>query len=151
MTPSERTLRALRVLVQFEIAEAAGSVARATRVRDRAQSLVNTLAERCASAADGLRAAEGEARMNPKLIGAIHRILRLESIALRESRVCFDAASLRERQARAALAGVRNRERSLERALSAERRKQRLAWQAREAILDDELWLQHAWRGSTAR
>lgn len=146
MNSNERTLRAVRTQVQFELAQVAAEVALAAKAGDRMQHQVTALSQRCDLAATELRSVTKRSQINLALVDAMHRLYHVEQNRLRDSQAQLAAAQQREEQARAAMAGVRNRERSLERALQAERRKEQQRQQALEIIQADDMWLQHAWR-----
>jgi len=142
MTTSERTLRAMRTQLQFELVQIAAEVARATELSTRAEHVVSAFARQCDSCVAELRAAMDRPQLNPALLDALRRLHRLQRVALRESETKLATARLHEQRAREALAEARNRELSLERALRSELREQLRIRQTLEFAVADDLWLQ---------
>ena len=147
MTPSERALRAVRALVQFDLAQSGAQVAEAMALTARAQHEVTTATRRCEVAASGLRDVGTRSPINPPLLDAMHHVFRSERRALNDFRSRLAAATEAEERARTALADLRNRERSLDRALQAERQQRLLKQVALDTSRADDMWLQHGWRG----
>jgi hypothetical protein len=146
MTTPEQSLRAVRTLVQFDLAQSGAQVAEATTLSARAENEVTTATTRCEAAASGLRSATARSLVNPALLDAMHRLFRSERRTLNESQSRLAAAQEREERARAALADLRNRERSLDRALKADRQQRQLKQAALEISRADDMWLLHGWR-----
>ncbi len=147
MSASEATLAVLQTQVQFEVAQSAAEVVRASALTARAQQQTTRSADHCEAFARELRAAMEGSRVNPALLDAMRRIYRIGQLELHEWQTRLHEAQQRERQARTALADLRNRERSLERARQAERRKRQLKEQTLEFTRYDEMWLLHACAG----
>lgn len=147
MTPSERALRAVRALVQFDLAQSGAQVAEAMALTARAQHEVTTSTRRCEVAASGLRDVGTRSPINPPLLDAMHHVFRSERRTLNDFRSRLAAATDAEERARTALADLRNRERSLDRALQAERQQRLLKQVALDTSRADDMWLQHGWRG----
>ena len=146
MTRGERTLRAMRTQLQFELAQIAAKVAQATDRSTRAEHAVTAFGRQCDSCVAELRAAMDRSQLNPALLETLRRLHRLQRAALRESQTTLAAARLHEQRAREELAEARNRELSVERALRSEQRKQLLAQQTLEFAVADDLWLERTWR-----
>jgi hypothetical protein len=146
MTSSERTLRAMRTQLQFELAQIVVDVARATQLSTSAEHAVSTFARQCESCVSELRAAMDRSHLNPALLEALRCVHRLQRAALRESETKLAAARLHEQRTRDELAAARNRELSLERAWRSELRKQLQKRQTLEFAVADDLWLQRSRR-----
>lgn len=149
MTRNDQPLRALRTLVQFDMARIGAEVAQAAQRRAAAQRDVSESAQRCEATAAELRIATGQSPLNPALLQVMQSMFRAESQVLHDSRGRLAGAQHKERQIRSRLAGLRNRQRSLERALQAERHKRQLQQQVRDLAIADDLWLQQAWKESS--
>lgn len=145
MTSAERVLGVLRTQAQFELAEIAAKVAAAAAISAAAERQVTTVARSCTALEIELRMCVSRQPINSSLIDSMYRLYQVDRQLLRESQLRLATARQDEQRLRTAMAGARNRERSLERALDTERRKEDLKQQARDAILADDLWLQHAW------
>jgi DNA repair ATPase RecN len=145
MTTPERALRAVRSLVQFDLAQSGAQVAEAMALSARAQHEVTTATRRCEAAASGLRDAGARSPINPALLDAMHHLFRSEQRTLNDFRSRLAAAKEAEDRARTALAGLRNRERSLERALQVERQQRQLKQAALDISRADDMWLHHGW------
>lgn len=146
MKSTERALRAVRVQLQFELAQAAAQVASAAAIHAERQTVVNGLVKHSEAVSTELRGALRQEPINPALLTTMYRICRSEHRAVQEARAQAEEAQQREQQARDFLTSVRNQDRSVERALQAERRRQQLQAQASEIQGADDSWLQHRWR-----
>ena len=142
MNSSERTLRAVRTLVQFDLAQRGADVAQAAALCAGAKREMNAVTQRCNSAMREMRSVQERSAIDPALFAAVHALLSIERHELRESQTRLVELTEREQQARAALADVRNRDRSVERALQAEQREQRLEQQVQDILRADDMWLQ---------
>ena len=147
MTTPERALRAVRSLVQFDLAQSGAEVAEAMALSARAQHEVATATRRCEAAASGLRDAGARSPINPALLDAMHHLFRSEQRTLNDFRSRLAAAQDVEDRARAALVSLRNQERSLDRALQMERQHRQLKQAALDVSRADDMWLQYGWGG----
>lgn len=146
MNSTERALRALRVQVQFELAQTAAQVAAAAAIHAGRQRRVNALVKHSDAVSTELSGALRQQPMNPALLVTMRRMYRSEHQALQEARAQAEEAQHREQQARELLTSVRNQDRSLERAVQAERRRRQQRARAIEIDRADESWLQRRWR-----
>ena len=146
MSRTEVALRAIRTQIQFDMVQAAADVAQAAAELSGAQGRVAELTRRCESFGRELTGIIARPAVNPALLNAVWRCLRVQRTDLGEWRRRRAEALRREQDLRSTLADLRNRERSLERALKEERRERQASRQALETIRADEIWLQHSLR-----
>lgn len=145
MSSIEPALRVLRTQLQFELAEIAANVVRATQVSAATEREVGVLTQRCKQATEQLRGALHRTIIDPALVAILRGLTTAEQRAQRDAQTRLVAAQQNEQQARDALTQVRKREQSFDRALREAARKKLRSQQVTESVRVDDLWLQHSW------
>lgn len=141
----EQTLRVLRVQAEFELAEAARTLAEGVRQHTAARQNVQRVADTLDAARGELRRQIAAPQLNPAGYAWVRRMWHA---GLGELDVAGDAlrqATQQVDEQRMALARSRQRESDLSRALEAQRCERRREDAGRDQIAVDDLWLQTRW------
>jgi hypothetical protein len=142
MSNERNALRALRVMNEFEVLEAAVTVASAVQARQSLQQRTQELRQQCDEEAMHLRATMSRVRLDPVLVESLQRAYRAGQVLLRERRALLADAERREDEALAVLARLRGRQRSIEEALRVEAGNAESRQRSADMNRLDDLWLQ---------
>lgn len=138
---AEPTLRVLRVQAEFDLAEAALSVARSTEHHAAAEQQVQRIGQSLELARAEMRRQIGVQHLNPAGYQWVRQLWFGARLQLDAAVAQAQAAADRLDEARTALAQARQRESDLARALADAQRRKRLAQSVREHHTVDDLWL----------
>ncbi|MBB6091175.1 hypothetical protein HNQ60_000021 [Povalibacter uvarum] len=147
MSNERKALRALRAMKEFEVLEAAVTVAHVVQARQSLQQGTHELHQQSDEAAMHLRATMSRERLDPVLVESLQRAYRAGQGLLRERQALLAEAERREDEALAVLARLRGGQRSIDEALRVEAGNAESRQRSVDMNRVDDLWLQrHVWR-----
>jgi hypothetical protein len=138
----ENTLRALKTLVEFDLAEAGRDLSQATLEARAEQEQVTDSSIRCAATVRDVRRAMRQGPANPELVGALHRLYRHQCTDLDEAKARLHAAQEREARLREAVNARLMREKLLVRMLRRRAEVGRAILESQQHKLLEDAWLQ---------
>jgi ABC-type uncharacterized transport system fused permease/ATPase subunit len=143
----DTSLRALKTLAEFELADTGRELGLAVTQNQAEHERVTDAAMRCATTVRDLRRVMRQQPANTELVAALHRLYRHQRLDLYEAKERLRAAKQKEAQLRDAMNERFVREKLLGRTLRLQIEAQRAALEGLQLKLLEDAWLSSIRRG----